>query len=343
MAKLMEVRTASYSKSTIAVFMSQPGAFSAAGWTFANVRGFTLEFVNVEIFGSNGADTITGSSFDDLLVGGNLGDVLNGGQGSDTASYVSAPAGADGVTGINVVMTDTSLNTGHATGDSYDSIENLVGSQFQDFLSGDNEANSISGLNGIDTLLGQGGADKLFGGNGDDILFGGTEGDTLEGGEDDDTLLGGLGDDILRGGNGTDTASYAFAAGANGLGVTVDIVNRNSNTREADGDSYNSIENLRGSDFNDILRGDNLANTINGGFGDDTLVGREGDDVLNGGNTILFFGSSGDDILEGGLGADVLNGGDGVSIDTASYANAAEFLRGRGVTARLLNPSLNIG
>jgi len=46
------------------------------------------------------------------------------------------------------------------------------------------------------------------------------------------------------------------------------------------------VENIFGSYYNDILIGDNGANTIRGNAGDDTIVGLDGNDYLNGGNGI---------------------------------------------------------
>ena len=48
---------------------------------------------------------------------------------------------------------------------------------------------------------------------------------------------------------------------------------RRHQRRAAAGDIYISIENLRGTDFNDILTGDGQNNVIEGGVGDDALDG----------------------------------------------------------------------
>ncbi|MES0885440.1 hypothetical protein ABLQ08_32580, partial [Roseibium sp. SCPC14] len=62
-------------------------------------------------------------------------------------------------------------NVGSSEGkDSFTSIENVTGSGFNDWLSGDGNANVLTGGNGNDILLGQGGADTLIGGDGDDNL-----------------------------------------------------------------------------------------------------------------------------------------------------------------------------
>ena len=338
---------------TIRVDMDGAGTFSAAGWTFvgtppnillvgsSGTDTITGTSQSDTILGAGGADTLNGGAGADTLEGGAGADTLNGGGGTDTASYANAPGGAGGL-GVTVVMLNTALNTGDAAGDTYSSIENIRGSAFDDLLAGNNVANFLFGGDGDDTLNGQGGDDELSGGDGEDTLNGQTENDELHGGNGDDTLnggagnddlfgdadndrlIGGLGADALAGGSGTDIASYESAL----AGVTALMLNAAQNTGDAAGDTYSSIENLVGSDFDDVLGGTGVANIITGDDGDDELIGNGGDDTLNGNND--------DDILNGGLGADVLNGGAGS--DAASYANATA-----GVTVSLLNPASNTG
>jgi Ca2+-binding RTX toxin-like protein len=62
---------------------------------------------------------------------------------------------------------------GDAQGDTFDSIESLSGSLFNDILTGNTAANTLTGADGADRLSGGGGADTLKGGVGHDIMTGG--------------------------------------------------------------------------------------------------------------------------------------------------------------------------
>ena len=50
---------------------------------------------------------------------------------------------------------------GHATGDTLDRIQNLIGSEYDDILIGNDNANQLTGNDGVDTLTGWGGADRF--------------------------------------------------------------------------------------------------------------------------------------------------------------------------------------
>ena len=248
------------------------------------------------VWGDAGNDTIRGEAGQDTLIGGMGLDILDGGTGSDTASYRDAAAG------LIADLQFPAMNTGEARGDSYTSIENLEGSAFADSLRGDMFDNGLFGGVGDDTLIGRGGNDLLSGDQGGDRLIGGA---------------------------GTDTASYLTAA----AGVIADLAAPAFNTGDARGDTYSSVENILGSTWGDVLRGNHLGNLIQGGDGDDALIGRQGADTLvggdgfdalrgDGGNDVLRGGAD-DDLLIGGLGRDMLTGG--ADADCFAFASAAEM------------------
>ncbi|WP_236737908.1 hypothetical protein [Palleronia salina] len=64
-------------------------------------------------------------------------------------------------------------SAGDARLDLYFGIENLVGTAFDDSLSGSNERNQLNGLEGDDIIFGHGGVDYLKGGDGNDTIDGG--------------------------------------------------------------------------------------------------------------------------------------------------------------------------
>ncbi len=261
---------------------------------------------NDKLYGSNGDDLLQGGDGDDYLMGVNGADIMDGGAGTDTASWKFSPVAID----VNLALGTVSGGTGD--GDILISIENIEGSRDHgDTLTGDDGNNRIYARGGNDTVSGGLGTDRLYGEAGDD---------TLLGGGDDDVLLGGIGADMLDGGAGTaDWAGYYQSTAA----VTVDLnlAGPQVSTGEASGDTLINIENLQGSNFDDVLTGDGVSNRFYGLIGNDVLNGGGGDDKLYGGTGVdTINGGDDNDLLVGGAGADSLDGGAG--IDSASYAGS---------------------
>ena len=162
---------------------------------------------NDQLNGGSGNDVANGGSGNDTLIGGTGNDRLNGGNGNDTASY------ADAFAAVQVSLATTASQvTGGAGRDTLSNIENLIGSDFADTLSGNAGANRLFGGNFSDVLEGRNGNDRLFGENGNDTLAGGNGNDLLVGGNGADTLRGGNGNDTLEGGRGADTHTGAGGA-----------------------------------------------------------------------------------------------------------------------------------
>lgn len=263
------------------------GANHLIGNDFANT--LNGEAGNDTLEGRGGDDVLNGGAGRDTLDGGAGVDVLNGGAGIDTLSYASAVDGVVLTMAQNGTV-DAKDFTGASLGETLTGFENLIGSQTRDILAGNA---------GENTLDGGFGRDDLYGGNGDDLL------------------IGGGGDDLLDGGGGTDTASYADAGGR----VAVFLAKAPADLGSGQGiDTFVSIENVIGSDFDDRIVGDAADNHLSGGLGDDVLIGNAGNDILDGGN--------GDDDLTGSGGDDVLNGGNGA--DLLSGLGGADTLNGQG-------------
>ncbi|MFC3182654.1 beta strand repeat-containing protein [Cypionkella sinensis] len=260
-------------------------------------------------------DTLTGLAGNDTLIGLGGADLLDGGTGTDTASYASSSAG------VNANLTTLTGTGGDAQGDTYISIENLIGSGQADTLTGDTGAN---------------------------VLSGGAGNDSLYGGAGNDTLVGGTGNDRIDGGANIDTVSYAAATAAVSVNLTTGLA-----TGGEGSDTLVGIENVIGSNFSDTIIGDTNNNVIAGGALNDSLDGgagidtvdystsasgvtvnlqsgvntggdAEGDILLNFENIIgsagadSLTGDANDNVLTGGAGADTLDGGAGV--DTADYS-----------------------
>jgi serralysin len=254
------------------------------------------------LYGGAGDDRLWGGDGNDTFDGGSGADAFAGGRGIDLVRYEASPAG------IHIDLTLNTATGGDANGDSFSSIEGVIGTRFDDTLIGDGAANTLSGGSGKDVLDGRDGNDTLQGGDGNDALTGGTGNDVLHGdagndqlwGNDgDDTLQGGAGADVLAGGAGSDTADYSNSPGP----VNVNLALGTAQWDDADGDTLNSIENLTGSASSDLLTGDAGDNHLIGGASQDWLDGGAGHDTLEGG--------FGDDVLTGGLGADILIGNAG--------------------------------
>ena len=132
--------------------------------------------------------------------------------------------------------------------------------------------------------------ENAVGGNGNDTLTGNSVANVLNGGGGDDTFNGGGGGDSFIGGIGNDTVTYATEA----AGLTIDMSTPGSGTGNALGDSFTSIEKVVGSGFNDNIYGSTGNETLDGGNGNDVLNGRGGNDTIIGGagtDTAVFAGN----------------------------------------------------
>ena len=267
--------------------------------TGGDAEGDTLDSIEY-LSGSGHDDTLTGDAADNTFEGAAGADTLDGGEGIDTASYSGSSSRVD------VRLSGTVVNYGDATGDTLTGIENLIGSAHNDILAGDRQANTLAGLDGNDLLWASSGDDLLTGGPGADRLVGGAGLDTASWAGSSEAVTVRLHSLAARGGDAEgDTFPY-----------TVDVAYTDADGVEQT-DSLPDVENLIGSNHDDILAGDRRDNDIDGGFGDDTLYGGPGggDDEMTGGpGNDRLFGGQGNDTLIGGQGDDRLAGGPGADV-----------------------------
>ncbi len=148
-----------------------------------------------ELRGGPGNDMLAGGPAADLLRGDEGDDVLAGGSDVDTASYRNATVG---------VTVDLAAGTASGQGDDLfvGDVEDILGSQLDDTLSGNAGPNKIQGRGGADTIDGRAGDDDLRGNGKDDVIVGGAGDDRLHGGSGADSLEGGEGRDELIGSSG---------------------------------------------------------------------------------------------------------------------------------------------
>jgi Ca2+-binding RTX toxin-like protein len=117
---------------------------------------------------------------------------LDGGDGVDTLDLSQAAAA------VKINLAKDRLDDATVA-----NFENVIGTEFDDKITGDNDGNVISGL---------GGADRISGRNGDDTLVGGKGDDQVRGGKGDDLLVwnNGDGSDLMNGGRGEDVVQVNF-------------------------------------------------------------------------------------------------------------------------------------
>jgi len=113
-----------------------------------------------------GNDDVSGGAGNDVFIAGGGADSYNGGEGdSDRVVYTRSD------TGLTVDMSDTSQNSGIATGDTYAGIERLHGSNYDDILIAADDLKVINGRDGDDIIFDAAGLNVLVGGEGADTFI----------------------------------------------------------------------------------------------------------------------------------------------------------------------------
>jgi Ca2+-binding RTX toxin-like protein len=319
---------------------------SLRGTEFADALRLATQSTVLTVDAGGGNDTIIsqfssvslfGGAGDDRVVSGPAADTFDGGAGNDTIDYSAGTVGQ---------WVDLRINAGSG-GDSLVNVESILGSAFNDSLTGGDGANTLDGGAGDDLLDGAGGIDTVSyasasagvtvslalqgaaqatGGAGLDTLKGfenltgsafndqlnGDGGaNVIVGGLGNDTIEGGLGNDTLDGGGGVDMLSYYHAT----AGVTVDLtLTTAQNTGAAGIDTLSHFQDLHGSLFNDTLRA---------GAGAHTVASYAGADLI-----YIDNGAAGS--YDGGAGIDTLSFAKATSAVKASLATTAVQATGIG-------------
>ncbi|MCF6238120.1 MAG: Ig-like domain-containing protein, partial [Candidatus Marinimicrobia bacterium] len=262
-------------------------------FSYDNINGTVSRYVSSGNMVENAGQDIL-----ELGIGIDIGDIQMEWRGDDLVLGINAKGTdaavfntiADTITlkewGITKsIETFSFFNTGKLDtaaivkwGGGSDGDDVIDGSSANDWLTGNGGNDLVSGGGGDDILNGNSGQDELRGGDGDDVLFGGTGNDILDGGKGKDILIGGYGFDI---------ASYESATEAVRASLTAGDITEGAATD----DVYDSIEGLRGSDYNDTLSGNEFENELQGGKGNDLLNAGKGDD------TYFFERGDGQDVI----------------------------------------------
>ncbi len=168
--------------------------------------------------------------------------------------------------------------------------EVVTGTKLPDFLT--------TGGGFRDYLYGRAGDDTLVGSDSTRTdMRGGGGNDTLLGANNVDRIVGNHGFDLMDGGGGNDMARYDRDGGGNGVFVNLSAGPvteqfQGQDTTVGPGsaidswgfiDTLVSIEDVRGTDTDDVIVGSSVSNNLSGRGGNDRIIGLDGDDILRGG------------------------------------------------------------
>ncbi|ALU88885.1 hypothetical protein Hrubri_1680 [Herbaspirillum rubrisubalbicans M1] len=257
---------------------------------------------------------LTGSNYDDTFVASAAANFLEGGGGSNTVSYARSTS-SNNSTGVTVDLSAGSGSGNYAQGDSYSNIQNVIGSDWADTLTGfatPGVTSVLTGGKGADNLIANaanradtyasyagssaGVTINLQAGSGSggdaqgDVL---TNIDNVIGSSNNDTFLASANANKFNGEAGSDTVNYSLSSSADGTnGVTVDLSAGSGSGNYAQGDTYINIENVVGSAYNDTITGFATTGTrsvLEGGAGADTITAVNG----NRASTFASYAGSG--------------------------------------------------
>ena len=254
--------------------------------------------------GSSTSATLSGGDDNDVLVlqGGLAGSTtIDGGAGDDIVDYSELLA-SSGKTGA--IVADLAKHTvqkyenGRLVGtDTLIGIEGIVGSRYDDTISGSGNADTMDGAGGNDLIVSAGGNDSMNGGDGDDTI----------------RQTDWYADTTVDGGSGVDTLDYSGLLDF-GWGISLNLASgvavKGASGMPSGVDRISNISAVVGTYLDDTLIGNIAANRLDGGDGRDTILGDKGNDTLNGGAGDDYIEQNWDfesDSIDGGSGNDTVN------------------------------------
>jgi serralysin len=264
------------------------------------------------VYGTEYGDTIIGNGRDNHLLGlggsdkftGGLGDdTLEGGTGSDTYFFGGrSNLGTDLIVEASKSDTDTIDFSGMTQGMIVD-LAMLGGSDYGAIA--ENLTLRLSDGTSIENVVGSNYGDIIFGNSRNNRLFGGRSGDILEGRGGDDTLEGGTGNDI-----------YVFAGSWLGTDEIIEAANTGTDTLDFSGMSSGVTVNInqfganyavQSASLNLKLSNDTAIENVYGTDYEDVIVGNSRNNLLYGGDRMDYIFSDALDEVYGGLGRDYFN------------------------------------
>ncbi len=225
----------------------------------------------------------TGNGLNNVITGNAGNNLLNGGGGIDTVSYANATGP------VTVSLATTAAQVTGSGSDTLSNFENIIGSRFNDRLTGNDLANRIDGGLGSDTMTGGKGSDTYVANASTDIIV---ETGTAAG--ETDTVLSAV--------------NWTLGATLENLGLT--------GTTATNGTGNNANNVIGGNGIANILNGAGGNDIVNGAAGNDSLIGGSGNDRLDGG--------IGNDTLVGGEGSDTYLTDSAADIITESGTTATD-------------------
>ncbi|HEV7323830.1 MAG TPA: calcium-binding protein [Bosea sp. (in: a-proteobacteria)] len=319
--------------------------------TITDTYGNTDIVIDIEgVRGTQLDDNFTGSAQGEDFIGLKGSDIINGGGGNDTIRYdqdatgnrnLDNTADDNGTLGVVVNLGNTNIADlqGYLTG-----MGTTITTSYTDIVA----LRAYDGWGDTDVVLN---IERVRGTEQSDIVIGSSANNRARLGAGADFFDGADGTDMIdfRAGGGTLTfgavanlnagafsltgpLTAQMAAGVTGGYAGTSIAGQSARDYSGATDEFRNVEDLRGSQVNDLLIGNALANEIHGEAGNDYLLGGLDED--------RFVGGQGNDIIDGrpidGSGNLV---GDVDDYDRVKYGDEQPFA---GLTGAILPVAVNL-